>query len=164
MNAIDASRVEQFAVATLNFCSWATSPVTEGEDEAVLAAQYLSALFAAGCALDWKEGESADQKAPTHEIEAVRLKAMALPIRYYSEIFNNLVIPPEQPVVGDIVDDLVDIYGDIAPGLALFQEGERAAALDHWQFWFPYHWGEHATSALRTLWSYLSRCEGSARP
>jgi hypothetical protein len=54
------------------------------------------------------------------------------------------------------VDDLVDIYSDVAPGLELFESGDLAAAKDHWQFWLSHHWGEHATSALRALWSFLA--------
>jgi hypothetical protein len=33
------SQIEQFAVAARNFCSWATSPVIQGEHDAVLAIQ-----------------------------------------------------------------------------------------------------------------------------
>jgi len=160
MNGIDASRVERLAVAARNFCAWATSPVVLGEQDVGLAMQYLSALFAAGCALGWKEGGPGDFRRPEQGIEAVRAKAAALPFRYYSEVFNNLVIPPEEPVVGDIVDDLVDIYSDIAPGLELFESGDLAAAKDHWQFWLSSHWGEHATSALRALWSFLAGRKG----
>jgi hypothetical protein len=158
------SQIEQFAVAARNFCSWATSPVIQGEHDAVLAIQYLSALFFAGCALGWEDGEPADFRRPDQRVEAVRLKAAALPIRYYSEVFNNLVIPPEEPVVGDIVDDVVDIYSDIEPGLALFESSNLAAAKDHWQFWFASHWGEHATSAVRALWSYLAKRKGGDKP
>ena len=45
--------------------------------------------------------------------------------------------------------DLMDIYRDIAPGLALYRAGKRQEAESHWRFWFANHWGEHATSALR---------------
>jgi hypothetical protein len=161
MNGLATTQIEGFAVAARNFCTWATSAVLQDEHQAGLAAQYLSALFAAGCAFGWDEGEPGDFRRPaTQGVEAVRAKASALQFRYYSEIFNNLVIPPEEPVVGDIVDDLVDIYSDVAPGLALFESGDQGGARNHWQFWFSRHWGEHATSALRALWSYLSEREG----
>ena len=163
MNGGDTSRVEQFAVAARNFCEWATSSVVQGEHDVGLAARYLSALFAAGCALGWEEGEPADFRRPEQGTEAVRLKASALPFRYYSEVFNNLVVPPEEPVVGDIVDDLIDVYSDIAPGLELFDKGDLAAAETHWQFWLPHHWGDDTTSALRALWSFLARREGCSQ-
>jgi hypothetical protein len=79
-----------------------------------------------------------------------------LPVQYYSEIFNSLVVPPEEGVAGDLVDDLVDIYQDVAPGLELYDAGRRDEAKNHWQFWLASHWGGHATSATRALWSYLA--------
>jgi hypothetical protein len=162
MNDAHPAGVESFAVAARGFCAWATSPVVKGEHSVGLAAQHVSALLAAGFKLGPEEGEPADLPRPEPEMEAVRLKASALPFRYYSEVFNNLVIPPEEPVVGDIVDDLVDIYSEIAPGLTLFENGDIAAAKNHWQFWLSNHWGEHATSALRALWSYVAKREGSS--
>jgi hypothetical protein len=81
--------------------------------------------------------------------------------QYYSEIFNNLLVPSEEPVTGNLVDDLTDIYSDIAPGLDLFDAGRKDEAKNHWQFWLASHWGEHATSASRALWSYLAGREGS---
>jgi hypothetical protein len=64
-------QAEQFAVAARNFCEWATSPVVAGGRSAELAAQYLSALFAAGCALGWEEGEPCDAGVPDHLVEDV---------------------------------------------------------------------------------------------
>jgi hypothetical protein len=163
MNSSGDLQLEQFAKAARDFCAWATSPVMSPEQEAASAAGHISALLASGCALGWEEGVPADGRPPAEELESVRLKAAALPFQYYSEVFNNLIVPPEEPVIGDIVDDLVDIYGDIAPGLELFDSGKLAEARDHWQFWLASHWGEHATSALRALWSYLAKREGSKR-
>jgi hypothetical protein len=159
--ALATTQIEEFAVAARNFCTWASSAVLQDEQDAGLAARYVSALFAAGCALGWDEGEPGDFRVPEQGVDAVRAKASALPFRHYSEIFNNLVIPPEEPVIGDIVDDLVDIYSDVAPGLALYESGDREGARNHWRFWLSSHWGEHATSAIRALWSYLARRQGS---
>jgi hypothetical protein len=55
----------------------------------------------------------------------------------------------------------VDIYSDIAPGLASFESGDLTAAKDQWQFWLASHWGERATSALRALWSFLAGRDGA---
>ncbi len=161
MNDDSALRLERFALAAREFCRWAASPIDSSEQAATVVAQLVAELVAAGCALGWTEGEPAEYDTSQVELDAVRLKSSALPFRYYSEVFNNLIVPPEAPVVGDIVDDLVDIYGDISPGLRLFDAGEKLAARNHWQFWLSNHWGEHATSALRALWSYLAGREGS---
>lgn len=96
-------------------------------------------------------------------LELVKARASDLPFQYYSEVFNTLVLPAEEPVTGDLVDDLMDIYRDIAPGLVLYRAGRRPEAANHWRFWFTVHWGEHATSALRAAWSYLAGREGSDR-
>ena len=153
--------LEEFGRAARGFCSWATSPVVPYENEAAAAARHIALLIAAGCALGWAEGEPADFDPPVAGTDAARKKASALPFQYYSEIFNNLVVPAEEPVVGDLVDDIVDIYSDIAPGLALYDAGKLEEAKNHWQFWLSSHWGEHATSALRALWSFLAEREAS---
>jgi hypothetical protein len=131
------------------------------KQEAAVALQHIASLFAAGCALGWAEGEPADFDPPVTGVELVQAKAAALPFQYYSEIFNNLLVPSEEPVTGNLVDDLTDIYSDIAPGLDLFDAGRKDEAKNHWQFWLASHWGEHATSASRALWSYLAGREGS---
>lgn len=155
MSEISNTAVDEFAEAARRFCSWATSPVDSEEQEAAAALKHLADLLAAGCGLGWDEREPADFDPPVPGAELVKAKASALPFQYYSEIFNNLVVPPEEGVVGDLVDDLVDIYQDVAPGLEFYDAGRRDEARNHWQFWFASHWGEHATSASRALWSYL---------
>jgi hypothetical protein len=161
-NSVDP-QLEEFGRAARSFCSWATSSVDPNEKGTAAAARHIAVLIAAGCALGWVEGEPADFNPPVVGADAARAKASALPFQHYSEVFNPLVVPPEEPAVGDIVDDVVDIYSDIAPGLQLYDSGRFEEAKNHWQFWFACHWGEHATSALRALWSYLAKREGSDR-
>lgn len=129
-----------------------------------MAAQLISELLAVGFAMGIAEGASGEVGVPAEVLACVRAKAKQLPIGYYSEVFNCLVVPPEEGVVGDLVDDIIDIHGDLYPGLVLFDAGRKREAQEHWQYWFPIHWGEHATSALRALWSYLAGREGRAGP
>jgi hypothetical protein len=160
MNAVVKPQVEAFALAVRAFRDWAFSPPQSPEQEAVAAARHISSLIAMACALGVDEGEAADFLKPTEGIEHVEAKAATLPVRYYSEIFNTLVIPAEEAVVGDLIDDLGDIYSDIVPGLDLFDSGRYQDAENHWRFWFLHHWGEHATSALRAIWSHLAGRDG----
>ena len=153
--------MKEFAKAAQAFCSRARSPVQQHEQEAAVALQHIATLFAAGCAPGWAGGEPADFDPPGPGVDLVRAKAVALPFQRYSEVFKNLVVPPEQPVVGDLVDDLEDIYPGIALGLDPFDAGEIEEARNHWQFWFAGHRGEHATSAARALRSYLAEREGA---
>ena len=162
-----AKPIKRFAKAARAFCGWATSGPAEATGQAIAAAQLVADLLAAGCALGAEEGEPAIGEVHPDELKRVTETAAALPFQYYSEVFSNLVVPPEEPVVGDIVDDMEDIYRDVSIGLVLFDQGRKGKAAKHWRFWFVHHWGEHATSALRALWSYVAdrrRCDGPEWP
>lgn len=74
----------------------------------------------------------------------------------YWEVFD----PYEEaaPVGGSLSDDLLDVYGDLQRGLALWDQGGvtkrdelRIAAIWEWRFHFEIHWGDHAIDALRAL-------------
>lgn len=57
-----------------------------------------------------------------------------------------------QPFIGDLGDDLVDIWGDLVTGLRSLQGGATADdVLWQWKFDFESHWGQHAVDALRLL-------------
>jgi hypothetical protein len=89
-------------------------------------------------------------------LNQVRLRAAAIPLQHYSEIFSPLV-PPDQPMVGDLADDLVAIYRDVALGLYLHDQGRIDDALWQWGFGFQMRWGQHASSAIRALHCYLAQ-------
>lgn len=157
----EKAAIEAFAESAHAYCAWATSPPSPAEEEAQRAIERIADLIARACRLGWHEG-AADFRQPSEEpIEGVRTKARTMPFLRYSEIFNNLIVPPEEPVTANLGEDIEDIYRDVASGLELFERGEVQEAGDHWQFWFANHWGEHATSALRALWSHLAGRERS---
>tara|TARA_R110002096_G_scaffold77896_12_gene183606 strand:- start:125338 stop:125571 length:234 start_codon:yes stop_codon:yes gene_type:complete len=59
-----------------------------------------------------------------------------------------------EPVVGDLADDLGDIYGDIAPALMAWEAGTSRIddILFEWRgVSFSTHWGVHASQALRVM-------------
>ena len=70
---------------------------------------------------------------------------------YYSEMFAPFDFSETAPVTGSLADDLVDIYLDLSRGLRLWRAGREHDAVWEWQFHFQFHWGEHATGALRAL-------------
>jgi hypothetical protein len=74
-----------------------------------------------------------------------------LPIGYYSEVFDPLKVPGETPDVGDVADDLADVYRDLSQGVRLESAGRPVDALWQWHMNFRIHWGRHAVSALRVL-------------
>lgn len=74
-----------------------------------------------------------------------------MPFQYYSEFFRPIAEPPEEPVTGDLADDLMDIYIDLKNGLRYYDVGRISDAVFEWAFSFGVHWDRHATGALRVL-------------
>ena len=70
---------------------------------------------------------------------------------YYREFFDPDPTLEEEPVMGDVGDDLLDTYKDIKAGCLLFERGEATEALWHWSFLHRIHWGRHAVGALFAL-------------
>lgn len=69
---------------------------------------------------------------------------------FYWEVFDPYV--NEAPVVGELSDDLLDVYFDVRRGLELWDKDvPRAAPIWEWRFHFDVHWGDHAIDALRAL-------------
>ena len=78
----------------------------------------------------------------------------------YREVFD--AYSADDAVVGSLSDDMGDIYEDLMRGLRVF-DGKRATrqtdAAWVWRESFYFHWGEHATSALRALYWLLRQSE-----
>jgi len=79
-----------------------------------------------------------------------------MPFRYYESRHNPLDIENREYALGDIADDLADIWRDLKPALELYDNNDHAAAAAEWQFDFEIHWGRHATAALYALHCWLA--------
>lgn len=55
--------------------------------------------------------------------------------------------------VGQLADDLADIWADLSPGVVAMREGQSSVnrIVHEWRSMFYYHWGEHAANAIRAL-------------
>jgi hypothetical protein len=71
-------------------------------------------------------------------------------------VFDPFVLPPEEPVVGSIADDVADIYGDVVGGLVEYEASRTAQAVWEWKFQLRSHWGRHATDAMYALHIWLT--------
>jgi hypothetical protein len=155
----DSRQLDDFAQEARAFCRWATG--ADGTPmNAPLALRRVSSLYAAALDLpqpftDGMSDEAADVEPPSGSGEVVASRASQLPLQIYWEVFDPIATSCEEPVAGSIIDDLGDIYRDVARGLVLFESGERDEALWEWAFNFRIHWGHHATGALRALHAYL---------
>lgn len=70
---------------------------------------------------------------------------------YYREYFDPDPLLRDESGLGDIGDDMLDIYKDVRAGLLLFDAGQTADALWHWSFLHRIHWGRHAVGAIFAL-------------
>ncbi|MFW6170663.1 MAG: DUF5063 domain-containing protein [Planctomycetota bacterium] len=157
----DSRQLDDFAQEVRSFCRWAT-----GADGTVMnvsvALCRISSLYTAALhlPLPFTEGVAEDVEQvepPSGSVDVVAARAAELPLQIYWEVFDPIASSPEEAVAGAIVDDLRDIYRDVARRLVLFQSGDRDEALGEWAFNFRIHWGQHATGALRALHSYLAK-------
>jgi len=72
-------------------------------------------------------------------MEAVYKHAARLPFDLYGELCNPLTLPPEEPGVGSLGDDIADVYRDVVTGLRHFQAGRPEEALWKWTFGLQFH-------------------------
>ena len=81
--------------------------------------------------------------------------------RYYTYCFDiaDLSADQQSPGIGDLADDLADIYRDIKPGLRAWDANVAEYVSDIIFEWkdllFRTHWGRHAVDALRALHSLV---------
>lgn len=151
--------VEQFAAEALRFEQWAHS----NEPNAALAARTallrISSLYTAALQLPSPYTYAGDgQPCPDVGLvdECAKLSAFqAIPFDMYGEVFNPLLVPPDEPVIGSIADDITDVYRDVVTGLRAYQTGNRAGAIWEWGFHFHHHWGKHATGAIKAIHAWL---------
>jgi hypothetical protein len=67
----------------------------------------------------------------------------------------------DEPCIGDLQDDLLDIHADLTRGLWLSDKGHWHAALWEWRMHFDAHWGRHAAAALHALQGYENEKAGA---
>lgn len=149
-----------FYRAADEFCTWAGSHATDGPADVPQAVRALAGLYAAALALpaDPERGKDIAEPDPaTHPtwIPAVEHFA-ALPCRFYWVVFDPHAEPDGEPVAGDLVDDLADVYRDVATGVLLWEQGHRNEAIWHWRFNSNVHWGRHAVSALAAMHAWAA--------
>jgi hypothetical protein len=153
--------LDRFAAAAASYRVWARAGADTGAAAARNALLHLVRLYAAALELppEWSdadEGEPDASEVDQAEWQSVFNAASRIPLRYYGSVFDSSVVPPEEPVVGCLADDLADIYRDVVSGLLAYEQGFRAAARWEWGYCFRTHWGDHATAAIRALHAWLA--------
>lgn len=72
-------------------------------------------------------------------------------------VFDPLVAASESTVVGDVGDDLADIYGELRHGLQAYDAGATIHAVNHWRESYCDHWGHHAVGVVTAIDAYTRR-------
>ncbi len=80
----------------------------------------------------------------------------AIPRRHYWMYFDPILKSDsnQEAVVGDLADDLADIYRDLKSGLSIWESQLRIQVPEivwNWKFLFQAHWGQHAIDAMQVL-------------
>jgi hypothetical protein len=150
MNTTSISPVNDFASIAAAFCAWCESGALGDKPEFQMS-RWFSRLYAGGLLLvdvPSEEDAPAETLVDTTAGEAAINKLRGY---YYREVFDPDPTLNEEPCIGDLGDDLLDIYEDIKRGLSLYELGYPKAAEWEWAFHFRIHWGRHATAGLLAL-------------
>jgi hypothetical protein len=156
--------VLRFVQAARTYCGLIETTTLSAETWAEAALPALAELYAAALVLPEPEVEAFDRAPDGCDVGFAewqehykRLGELLGEARWYWCYFDPTE-PPEsrqEPVLGNLADDLADIYGDIKPGLRAWDTGEESyidEVVYHWKFpLFGSHWGVHAVGALRAL-------------
>jgi hypothetical protein len=151
--------VDRFADLVRQFRAWVLTGSDRGPEAARQALELVGRLYLAAISLPprWvEEREEVEPPQSPNWREVYPALTARLPFQHYGEVFNPLSVPLEESIVGDLADDLADIFGDVEHGLRWYEAGNRAEAVWEWGFHLVHHWGEHATSAIRALHCWLA--------
>lgn len=152
MNAVDA-----FAERAAAFCAWVASAPSDEVSEARALRQHLAMLIAGALALPRVPYGQYDAEQPgKQEWDRVFKRAASLPFNYYSGT-DPLEVPTDVVTIGDLADDVADIWSDLMAGLRVYEEGRKNDAAIEWRARFDSHWGSHAADGLAALQHWHDR-------
>lgn len=152
MQAVHSTSAPAFAQLARGYCSWCEGAALGPEPEAQ-AAFWLARLYAAALGLPSADDADGDEDPELPAADLAQAESNLAPFRgwYYRECFDPDPLLSDEPGMGDLGDDLLDIYADIKRGLVLFDAGKAYEAVWHWSFFHKVHWGRHAVGGLFAL-------------
>ncbi len=146
--------INEFIGAAREFCSFAI------DEREVVPADLWKARALLLCLIsNIPAVEAAPQGVEFDEIgpdDATLRKSVArfnkLPFSFYRVVFDPHDLGAiDEPVMGNLADDLSDIFIDLAEGLDLADEGHLEEACFEWSFSYRSHWARHAVNALMAI-------------
>ncbi len=115
--------------------------------------EMLMTLYISAMSLPATEPETNELSSDISEAVSIRFSEQ-IPTMYW-EIFDPYV--DEEPVCGDLLDDLSDIAADLRDGMKEYETGRFGNAIFEWKFGLNNHWGQHIVDALKALHSIRTR-------
>ena len=157
--------VAKFADEAAAFERWLLSGMDREADAARECLIRLLELYRAAIGLPPEWSDELEARADVERVDDTEWRtayeaSRRLPLNHYVDVFDPTAVPPDAAVVGNISDDLADIYRDVVTGLRAYRRGDRAGAVWEWSFGLHSHWGAHATAAIRALHWWL--CNNAA--
>jgi hypothetical protein len=150
--------IEAFVENARGFCRWVES---ERHDVATVRQPLLALLQGVPYLVT--------QAGPEEELEYPRRghggwqsdhkRFTDFPFQYYRVVFSPCDIEDDDPVTGNVHDDLADIYADLWHGLQALDRGGGVYAVRHWRESYFQHWGHHASSAIYAIDEYYRRSQ-----
>ena len=140
-----AEAAESFEAMVVDFCQH----LEQGDMGRSSLEVLLRRLDAAARELPLVEPSDAEYGDPADLGESCRQVAGRVGILFGHQCFYELVSEAEA-TIGDLRDDLSDIYRDLRRGLAVAQQS-TVDAIWEWRFNHEVHWGIHARDALAAL-------------
>lgn len=149
-------QAKEFTELAQEFCAWAYASPNNEDEEVFYALKILSKLYC--WAVQLPECAPTDllysEEIPKIDYKETHTLFKKMPFQYYKKFFYPLNIETEEPIMGDLYDDLADIYKDLKDGLWYIERGSEADAVFHWKNTFGFHWGQHLVDALKALHSH----------
>lgn len=147
-----SAAIATFAGLAHEFCRWCEAP-SLGMDAPTRAAAWIARLHAAALALPDVDCSCFEElpEPPAPALRRAQANLGAFDGWYYREVFDPDPTLDDKPVIGDVGDDLMDIWLDVRQGLIRFDQGQVREALWHWSWLHRIHWGRHAVGALFAL-------------
>ncbi len=151
--------VDDFAITARRYCDYAESSAVETSAyaEMQLVRTLLASLYFQALALPPVECDPVESLLTHEDYQQMFARFGRLPVGYYNTVFDPLQVDPVDCTLGDLADDLADVWRDVKEGLLLFEAGRRDAAGASWEESFEIHWGYHAVKALGVIHSWMGQ-------
>jgi len=153
-----------FYKIAVDFCDFIENHPGKDKTEFLKATRlYLLKLYDNALKLQWVDLQSNieyDDKLDSDKFDRTLLfiSSRLGDARYYWHVFNPTNEKNTEPVCGDLVGDLGDIYQDLKFSLMTFNLNKldcQENALWQFKFDFEKHWDDHCINALSAIHFYL---------